>query len=240
MAIYSSGSPFIEDGAVVAVHHGPDPGTSPCCGYWGPLLDSQAQALYTVAEEQSTKLVGDPWQDVGVSADPNGTASAGPATFGNNTIQATAVGVGSIEVTQYPSNPGVPAPPGGAGGFFDVAVSPTHTFSTVSVQACGPPPPNPRPGPGEVGVSTPFYWWNPAANAGRGTWVRVTPISEFLDPSDNCITLTLSAASAPTLQQLTGTVFAIGFHITTVVLPPAQQRYAIQRSVDGRWRCSAI
>jgi len=129
----------------------------------------------------------------GTSSVPGGTATA-TSTDSTGSITATAAGTGAVTVGRYAANP-VGAPSFTTGGsYFDVAVSDTNTFTSASIKDC------------DLGGATSVQWWNPAANGGAGGWA---PVSSQTAPSGNpaCITMTISAATSPTLAQLEGTVF---------------------------------
>ena len=121
----------------------------------------------------------------GSSSTPGGTASAS-----NAGTRVSAVGVGSLTVSQYGSNPvGQPAF-SSAGEFFDVEVASGSSFSSLTISDCN------------LNGGTSLQWWNGSA------WVAVSPQS-YAPGSPACVTATLGTGSSPTIAQLTGTVFAV-------------------------------
>jgi hypothetical protein len=106
----------------------------------------------------------------------------------------TAQGTGGITVGQYGSGPTGGAKFRTAANSFDVAVSSSNTFTSVTVVDCA------------LAGATSLQWWNPSANGGVGAWQAVTPSS--YNPRTRCITITFSASSIPMLSQLNGTAFA--------------------------------
>ena len=121
----------------------------------------------------------------GSSSTPGGTASAS-----NAGTSVSAVGVGSLTVSQYGSNPAGQPAFLSSGEFFDVALASGSSFSSVTITDCN------------LNGGTSLQWWN--GNA----WVAVSPQSYSPGPPA-CVTATLDTGSSPTIAQLTGTVFAV-------------------------------
>ena len=144
--------------------------------------------------------------DVDTSTDPNGSASA---TAGGTTAIAT--GEGTIVATQFVGNPAGEATftASGTNAFFDIYVAQESTFSQVTVSVCDT---------GFTADDT-LYWWDPTGNAGAGRWRPVKPPAELIS---GCLTFTANASSSPTIEQLTGTVFAAGTDETAPVVSNVQ------------------
>lgn len=102
----------------------------------------------------------------------------------------SAVGLGSLTVSQYAAAPYVPPALAVAGEFFDVQVAAGSSFSTVTIEDCS------------LGGGTSLQWWDGSA------WTAVSPQSYQPGPPA-CVTATLGSSSSPTIAQLTGTVFAV-------------------------------
>jgi photosystem II stability/assembly factor-like uncharacterized protein len=129
--------------------------------------------------------------------------SPGPqqtCTATNAGTTVSAVGVGSITLAKYASDPVGNATSGTGQNPFDIRVAQGSSFTSLVIKAC------------DLGGASRLSWWSPESNFGAGDWVPVYP-----DPSLNagCLTVTLNSATGPSVFGLTGTVFAIG------VVPPA-------------------
>ncbi len=132
--------------------------------------------------------------NTGTTNDPKQSALAttggtGPGTAGSLTATASG-GTGTVNVTIYDTNP-VNAPPfANASGYIDVRVSAGNSFTQVQIQDCTPA--NGRQ----------LFWFD------GNTWSTVG--NQTFDPKSGCISATIDAGSAPSIAQLTGTVFATG------------------------------
>ena len=122
------------------------------------------------------------------SASGSSSRSSWTASASNAGTSVSAVGVGSLTVSQYASAPY--APPALAGEFFDVQVASGSSFSTLTIQDCS------------LNGGTRLQWWDGSA------WTAVSPQSYQPGPPA-CVTATLGSSSSPTIAQLTGTVFAV-------------------------------
>jgi Fibronectin type III domain len=109
-------------------------------------------------------------------------------------IAASATGTpgadGTLTVSSFASNPIAGFAVGSA--YFDISVSSASAFSSVSFQVCGIPA-------GEV-----VQWWDPITQT-------VQPVSDQTASSapGSCATVTVNSASAPSLDQLYGTVLTV-------------------------------
>ena len=124
----------------------------------------------------------------------NGTATAGGQNTGTPETSATASGgVGTVAVTSYNVDP-VGAPTfQSSGQYFDIAMSMPAVggFQSLTATECG------------VGAGSTVEW-----SPDGTTWEAVNPQS--YDAQTGCVTLgPLNGLSAPTIAQLTGTVFAV-------------------------------
>jgi large repetitive protein len=125
--------------------------------------------------------------DGGSSSSPTGTATA---TLPGNTLSASGAGVGAVTVGQYATDPvSSPTTFASSGTFLDVEVATGSSFSTLTITDC------------DLNGATSLEWWNGSA------WAPVSPESAPTG-SPACITATLTSASSPTIDELTGTVFA--------------------------------
>jgi hypothetical protein len=150
---------------------------------WAPA--PQAQQSFSVGPAGSNGSV----TAVSTSATATATATDAGAT-------ATAAGTGSVTVAGYTTLPSGSAAPdfNATGQYFDVSVGPGSSFSALTVTDC------------DLAGANSLEWLD------GSTWQPVTPLS---GPTGNppCLTATLtpttaSPASSPTIDQLTGTVFA--------------------------------
>ncbi len=145
----------------------------------------------------------------GATSSASGTSSTaqGTATATNAGTTASATGIGGLTVAQYPSNP-VAAPTFvSSGKYLDVAIAAGSSFTAVSISDCN------------LGTGNALEWFNPAANAGAGAWVPVSPTPVVTNGPPACLSVTLTSASSPTLAQLTGTVFGVA--VTQAPPPPS-------------------
>jgi hypothetical protein len=92
-------------------------------------------------------------------------------------------------VAQYASDPTAGAVSGGTGVFYDVAVAPGTTWTTLTITVCSL-------GSGGESIS----WWNGSA------WVPFS--NQSFNSSTGCVTATVTGSTSPTLAQLTGTPIA--------------------------------
>ena len=141
---------------------------------------------------------------VPTSVAPQGTSSssgndptASTPTTAPVKVVATAIGAGTLTVAAYPSDPVVGFSAGT--GYFDVKISPTSLFSTVSFKVCGLV--------SGQGVS----WWNPTVQ----TWQQSSDVTAV--NGLGCVTVTVNNSTTPNLAQLVGTIFA-----TTLAPPPTK------------------
>jgi hypothetical protein len=126
-------------------------------------------------------------QSNGAASDsPSGTATA---SLPGNSISASGTGVGAVTVAQYASDPTAGAVSGGTGVFYDVAVAPGTTWTTLTITVCSL-------GSGGESIS----WWNGSA------WVPFS--NQSFNSSTGCVTATVTGSTSPTLAQLTGTPIA--------------------------------
>jgi hypothetical protein len=146
----------------------------------------------------------------GASTTPTGTASAT-----NNGVTSSADGTGAVTVSSYASDP-VSSPTFDAGSFFDVQASRQNTFSSFIINDCS------------IGSGDGFEWYNPAANSGGGAWSPVVgdpgpTYTAAFGSTPACVSVTLNNTStSPTINQLTGTVFAVLIAApTTLKVSPA-------------------
>jgi hypothetical protein len=123
-----------------------------------------------------------------------GTISAGSSV--QATAQGGTPGVDTLSETDYGTNPVGNLNDGT--NYFDVAASSGNTFLSVVIQDCN-----------NVTASSILSWWDPTANSGAGAWSPVVgDPGPTYDPVAGCLSATIDANSVPTINQLTGTVFA--------------------------------
>ncbi len=150
-------------------------------------------AVYGGITAQSMLLVTPP----GVTAQPVDVAVGGAAIAD---LTATgAGGTGEVEVAEYSGNPGGPATFAAAGTDFHVSLSAGSTFTSLRLVRCG------------LRADQRLYWWNGTA------WAAVQPASSSFAAAGGCLTFTLTAASAPSLTDLSGTAFAVANPAAVVV-----------------------
>jgi DNA-binding beta-propeller fold protein YncE len=182
VGISDSQSPADTGTATLSVTVTPASTTPPACGGAASSGSSGGPGLHAPANCVSSS-----------NTTAGGTATAQSfAAYG--TVTVTAHGTGGLTVGQYGSGPTAGATFRTAGNSFDLALSSSNTFTSVTVVDCA------------MDFATSLQWWNPAANGGSGAFQAVTPQS--YNSSTRCDTITFSATSSPTLAQLDGTVFA--------------------------------
>ena len=129
----------------------------------------------------------------GASTSPQSTAFAswgGKGPFTPGSVNAQAIGAGTITTGVYPSKAMPELPSYGPEGLWsDINVSSGNSFSSVVVVNCNTQH-------GRIA-----YWWN------GQHWLAVS--NQSWDPATGCITMTLSASSSPSIAQLNGTPFEI-------------------------------
>ena len=121
------------------------------------------------------------------SASSSSTSPSATATATSGDVSASASGEGSLTVSNYSGNPTSGSLPGATGAYYDVQIAPGSTFSSLSVSIC-------NPGPGQS-----LDWWN------GSSWL---PFSDQTT-SNGCLVATVTAATSPTLSELTGTPVAV-------------------------------
>ncbi len=118
-----------------------------------------------------------------------GAALPGISAFGTG-------GTGQVLVANYGGDPvGTPAFPGAPPQYFDVALSASNTFTSLTLQRCG------------LNSGQTLYWWNGAM------WALVDGLAG--SSSDGCLTVTLGPDTSPSLAQLTQTAFTVGAGVPT-------------------------
>jgi hypothetical protein len=145
----------------------------------GPSVTSNSIVPVAVATSTS---------DSGSSSTSNGKATAVVGSSGQpGSVSATATGIGTVTVGNYPSAPLSGFSDGQS--WFDIAVAPGSTFSSLQFTVCGIPT-------GDV-----VQWWNPTQQA-------LEPASQQSAATGNgCITVTVSTTTSPALSDLFGTIF---------------------------------
>ncbi|HEX3617457.1 MAG TPA: Ig-like domain repeat protein [Solirubrobacteraceae bacterium] len=125
--------------------------------------------------------------DSGSSSTSNGKATAAVGSSGQpGAVSATATGIGTVTVGNYPSAPLAGFSVGQS--WFDVAVAPGSSFSSLQFTVCGIPT-------GDV-----VQWWNPTQQA-------LEPASQQSAATGGCITVTVTTTTSPALTDMFGTIF---------------------------------
>ncbi len=127
----------------------------------------------------------------GTSTSDNGTTTV---SDGDATTTATATGSGTITLGEYTGNPVSTPPPDATEKYFDVHVASGSVFTTITLQNC------------DLGGGNIIYWYNSGATP--PAWEAVS--DQSYDPATQCITLTLTTTTAPSVTQLTRTEFGVG------------------------------
>ena len=139
------------------------------------------------------------------SSSGTSTSSTGTATAVNDSTSVSADGEGAVVVSEYSSDP-VPTPPASPSPvYFDIEVSPSNTFTSISVTDCN------------LNGGTALQWWNPNATPTSGAWETVSNTT-YTEGSPPCISVTFTSSTSPSISQLTGTVFATAS--STVITSP--------------------
>jgi hypothetical protein len=100
-------------------------------------------------------------------------------------------GIGALTVAQYPSDPVAPPSFPASGEYFDVRTSPSASFQSVTIKFY------------DLAGGTSLEWYSPGIG-----WQPVLPTPKYTPGPPPLLTVTLSGSSSPSLDQLTGTVFA--------------------------------
>ncbi|MGH9302701.1 MAG: hypothetical protein ACRD0E_12580, partial [Acidimicrobiales bacterium] len=145
------------------------------------------------------------------SATASSNSPTGTATATNAGTTVSASGKGAFTVAQYGSDPvGLPTF-GSSGQYFDVHVALGSSFTALTITDCN------------LNGGNNLQWFNPSVNGGAGAWQQVVgaPGPTFTDTSPPCVMVTLGPSTAPSLAQLTGTVFGVsGAPATPPTTPP--------------------
>ncbi len=104
------------------------------------------------------------------SATGSSSTQSGTATVTNDGTTAMATGIGALRVSQFSSDP-VGAPNFSSNGeWFDIRVSTSNTFTSITVKDAN------------LNGGNAVTWWNPSANGGKGGWEPVSPQSYNAGP----------------------------------------------------------
>ena len=129
------------------------------------------------------------------SSSGTSTSNTGTATAVNDSTTVSAIGEGAVVISEYGSDP-VPVPPASPSPvYFDIEVSPSNTFTSISVTDCN------------LNGGTSLQWWNPNATPTSGAWETVSNTT-YTAGSPPCISVTLTSSTSPSISQLSGTIFA--------------------------------
>jgi hypothetical protein len=123
----------------------------------------------------------------GVTSVSSDTGTNPTVTNTSANVSANTIGTGTVSVAQYASDPGGTPTFTVTGQYFDVHIS--GTFTSVTIDFCG------------LSSGTPIYFWTGTA------WVAASNQSY----SAGCVTVTVNATTVPTLTQLTGAIFGVGY-----------------------------
>jgi predicted outer membrane repeat protein len=159
----------------------------------GPLVTSNDVVPVAVSP------AGDPDIASGTSVNPGSHASASVGQAGQaGSVSAMASGLGTVGVERYPSDPVGVVPV--AAQFYDVSVVPGDGFDQVVFTVCG------------VGSGAQLEWWDPYQPQ-----PGFQPVSEQTSESGtgSCVTVTVGAATEPSLSELVGTVIDVPTSNTT-------------------------
>lgn len=118
--------------------------------------------------------------------DINPSAGTGTATA----VTATATGSGTLSVAIYDSDPSDTHSFASNDSFVDVHVAPGNNFASLTIDDC------------YLNGGTQVYWWN------GNTWLLAS--HQTFNASTGCVRITVTSSSSPSLNDLTGTLFAAG------------------------------
>ena len=156
------------------------------------------------------------------SSDTSGTCSAT-----NDETTANGMGEGSLTVSQYGSDPVASPSFSASGEYFDVQVASGSSFSSVAITDC------------DLNGATDLEWWNTAGDEGAGAWEPVVPSPTYSSGPPPCVSATLGSTSSPSINELTGTVFAASNPATIPGVPTNVSARAGHRSVTLAWNAPA-
>ena len=134
---------------------------------------------------------------------PSGTAVA-TSTTATGSITATCQGTGTITAGRYAASP-VGQTPFTASNFFDVKISSPNTCTTLTIVDC------------DLAGATPVQWWNALTTS----WQPVSN-QTFSPGPPPCVTMTLTAATSPSIAQMTGTIFSAQIAVNQSLAPIPQ------------------
>ncbi len=159
-----------------------------------PLHDSGTWSFTLYVTTPSVPAPGAPTPPSGATSHTSCSIASGTLTCTNDGVTVTASsGPGAVTISQYEVNPEGAPSFSSSGEYFDVELSPSSAFSTVTIEDCN------------LSSGSALYFWDPTT----GSWEPVTPLS---GPTGTppCLTASLTETSSPTIASLSGTVFAVG------------------------------
>jgi parallel beta-helix repeat protein len=133
---------------------------------------------------------------VTASVSATNTISGGSAVAALPGLSGTGAGPGTLAVAQYAGNPEGTPPSGSSARYFDTAVAPGSSFSSITITDC------------DLNGGNTGFWWDGSA------WLP--PSQQTYDPATGCLSLLINGMSSPSLQGLGGTYFAVGATQTPV------------------------
>lgn len=159
------------------------------------------------------------------SQDCSSSSATGDCNATNGETTVSASGGGALTLSQYGSDPLSTPSLSAPGGYFDVEVASGSSFASLSITDCN------------LNGATSLEWWNP--QAGGGAWEQVTPTPVYTVGTPSCLVATITAASDPSLSQLTGTVFAAVALLTAPGAPTDLSATAGNASATLTWTAPA-
>jgi hypothetical protein len=165
-------------------------------------LDEPLQTRSFAVTPTSASAAGVTASSLGSGTNPTASAS-GPAGA-PGTVSVSGTGTGAVGAAVYGANPAGAPVFTSSGAYVDVLVSGSG-LSGATITDCN------------LNGGTTVSWWNGSA------WAVAS--NQTYDPSTRCVTVTVNGTTAPSVNQLTGTVIAAGRPPTTT---------AVATTADGK------
>jgi putative cell wall-binding protein len=139
-----------------------------------------------------------PTEEIDEDITDGSDATVGDSTDDDSTpTTATATGsTGTIAFRTFTTNPAAPVSGEATAKFFDVQLAAGSSVTKLVIKQCG------------VAEGKTLQWWDPIGGPDwAGAWIDV--IGDPTERSGDCVSVTITAESRPSLGEMSGTMFAV-------------------------------
>ena len=177
---------------------GTDNDTSGDTGMWNFALTVEPAVVTPPSSPPSSPPPSPPSPPVGAASSQNCSSSSSSSTCSATNAETTvdAMGEGALTVSEYSSDPVASPSFSVSGEYFDVQVASGSSFDSLTITDCN------------LNGATDLEWWNTAGDEGAGAWELVVPSPTYSSGPPACVSATLGSTSRPSIDELTGTIFA--------------------------------